>query len=466
MKQISISDVTIKKSSKTEPLSFKEKLELAKVLDKVCVDVIELDKFEDVKADSLLVKSIASSLSYSTLAVNADLYEEGIDATWEALKEARLPRLQIIAPASTARMEYDYHKKPNQILEIVKSAVSYAASLCPEVEFIANDATRADREFLCKLAEEAIEAGTKIVSFSDTAGALLPDEMEEFVTYLRENISGIDKISLGISCNDEMHLADACAVAAIKAGADEIKTCAHPIGKASLEGVAKILSIKTKECEATTGVRMTELGSVLEEVEEIFALQGNEFYTSVKSSQVEEKTLSADTDYDTLSSEIRRLGYDLADADRLKIYEVFQEAAKKKDVRIADLEAIIATEAQEVPETYKLDSYIVTTGNVTDVMAHIKLKKDDEVLDGISLGDGPIEAGFNAIENITGRHFELDEFQIQAISEGREALGQTLVKLRAHGKAYAGSGTSTDIIGASIKAYINALNKIVYEEEN
>lgn len=473
MKQIKVSDITIKKSfEKTGvQLSFKEKIELAKIIDSLGVDVIELPKIEDAQGDALLIKSIAASLDHATLAVNAGIYKADIDQTWEALKDAKHARIQIVVPVSPARMEYDYHKKAAEMKELSKDAVAYAKTLCEDVEFIANDATRADADFLQGIMQDAIDAGATTVSVSDTAGVMLPDEMSAFLEDLAQSIPSIadDTVSFGVSCSNAMHLADACAVSAIKNGVDEIKAGTYPVGKVSVEGLSKILSLKADECGAKTGIRMTELQRALAQVATIFEESGNHKSQPTFAKNTSDETsieINDESSFDDVVAATKTLGYDLDEGDKVKVWNAFKKIAKSKAVGKKELEAIIATEAEQVPETYKLESYIITTGNVTDVIAHIKLEADGELLDGISLGDGPIDAAFLAIEKIVGRHFELDDFQISAITRGREAMGQTLVKLRDRGKVYSGVGTSTDILGAAIKAYINALNKIVYEENN
>ncbi len=158
------------------------------------------------------------------------------------------------------------------------------------------------------------------------------------------------------------------------------------------------------------------------------------------------------------------LGYDLSEEDESKVYEEFKRVAEKKNVGAKELDAIVASVALQVPPTYKLVSYTINSGNLMAASAQIKLEKSGVEMDGISMGDGPIDASFRTIEQIIGRHYELDDFQIQAVTEGREAMGSAVVKLREGGKVYSGNGISTDILGASIRAYINALNKIVYEE--
>jgi 2-isopropylmalate synthase len=159
-----------------------------------------------------------------------------------------------------------------------------------------------------------------------------------------------------------------------------------------------------------------------------------------------------------------KLGYDLSEEDCAKVYEEFRRVAEKKNVGAKELDAIIATVALQVPETYKLENYVITSGNIISSSAQITLSKNGEAVQGVQIGDGPINAAFLAIESIIGAHYELDDFQIQSVTEGRQALGSAIVKLRSNGKLYSGNGISTDIIGASIKAYINAVNKIVYEE--
>ena len=147
-----------------------------------------------------------------------------------------------------------------------------------------------------------------------------------------------------------------------------------------------------------------------------------------------------------------------------RVYDEFKRTAEKKDINTRELEAIVASSAMQVPAAYKVVSYVINSGNVISSTANITLEKDEKTLSGVSIGDGPIDAAFLAIEQIIGHHYELDDFQIQSVTEGREAIGSALVKLRADGKVYSGNGVSTDIIGASIRAYVNALNKIVYEQ--
>ena len=168
-------------------------------------------------------------------------------------------------------------------------------------------------------------------------------------------------------------------------------------------------------------------------------------------------------DQETVISAVTKLGYDLSEEDQKKVYEEFLRVAKKKNVTSKELDAIVASAALQVPATYKLISYVVNNGNIISASAQITLEKDEKQMQGICVGDGPVDAAFRAIDQIIGHHYELDDFQIQSVTEGKEAMGSALVKLRADGKLYSGNGISTDIIGAGIRAYLNAVNKIVYE---
>ena len=175
--------------------------------------------------------------------------------------------------------------------------------------------------------------------------------------------------------------------------------------------------------------------------------------------------LSDKTDIETVKKQTERLGYALSHEDLAKVYEEIRRISAKKEIGDKELEAIIATTALQVPPAYRLVSYLINCGNVIPSLAHVRLEKDGRTLDGVCQGDGPIDAAFKAVEQIIGHHYELDDFQIQSVTEGREAVGSALVKLRSEGRLCSGQGVSTDIIGASLRAYISALNKIIYEEE-
>ena len=467
MNKIKISDVTMKQTGGIS-LSFKEKIELSKLLDKLGVDLIELEPIQQAKIDSLRIKSVAAAVKDSIIAVPVALNEESVQLTWNALKEAKKARLQVCAPVSPVQMEYLFHKKPDAMLAAIRDTITACTAVCADVEFVADDATRSDPAFLYEAVRTAIAAGAKTVTVCDTAGAMLPNEFTAFIRELYANVPELKDVTLGVSCSDQLSMADSCAIAAVRYGAGEIKAAAYRLDVASLPNVAKVLSAKGEFYNATCGVRTTVMNRITGQIGRM--CQTGTGKSSPFSSGIQEDDgtlyLTSHDDLPALMKVASRLGYDLSEEDGAKVFEAFRIIAEKKEkVGAKELDAIVASAAMQVPPTFTLESYVVTSGNTISATANLNLKKQDKILSGVSLGDGPIDAAFLAIEQITGHHYELDDFQIQSVTEGREAMAQTLVKLRSEGKVYSGKGISTDIVGAGILAYINALNKIVYEEE-
>ena len=466
MKQIIISDATMKQTSEDLSLSFKEKIELAKLLDKTGVDIIELDAIKNARIDALLIKSIVAAVSDSRIAVPVELTsDESLEKTWAALKNARNPRLQVIAPTSAVQIEYLYHKKPDAMLDAITRTVAACRALCPDVEFVACDATRSEGSFLASAIEAAIGAGATTVTLCDTAGAMLPSEFAQFIGAQYDAVPALSNVTLGVCCADNIAMADACAVMAITKGAGQIRASAHTDTEVSLASVAKIISAKADQLDAAINVEAIQLGRIVAQIDRLMNT-GKVQTAAIGSSDDDDFFLTAHDPEEAVAVATVKLGYDLSREDIQNVYAAFKQIADKKEkVTLKEIDAIVASSAMQVPATYKLDTYVITSGNTISATAHIKLTKNDQTVEGVFIGDGSIDAAFQAIENITGCHYELDDFQLQAVTEGREAMGQTVVKLRAGGKVYSGSGISTDIVGAGIQAYLSALNKIVYEEE-
>lgn len=469
MKQICISDITMRQATSAFSLSFKEKIELAKLLDRLGVSVIELEGVSNARVDALRIKSIATSVNDSIVAVPVSLDGENILQVFSALSQAKHPRLQVCAAVSPVQMEYIHHKKQDAMLTAISDAIAECRKHCKDVEFIADDATRSEPEFLSKALELAISQGATTVTLNDTAGTMLPDEFAAFIRQTYQNVPSLKSITLGVSCSNELAMADASLVAAICEGACEVKTAAYPVNTASLSNISRILSSRGDQLEANCAVNVTQLSRVMKQI--LWMCQTERSKTSPFDNGVQEEDATAHLtvrdDMDTVLKAVERMGYDLSEEDGIKVFDAFQSITKKKEkVSTRELDAIVASAAMQVPATYVLDTYVITSGNTVSSTAHLKLTKAGAYLEGVSIGDGPIDAAFLAIESITGHHYELDDFQIQSVTEGREAMGQTIVKLRSNGKVYSGRGISTDIVGASIYAYISALNKIVYEEED
>ena len=468
MKKIRISDITMKQSGSEFSLTFKEKIELAKLLDKLGVSVIELEPIAQAKIDALRIKSIAAAVKNSIVAVPVSLNKESVSATWNALKEAKQARLQVCAPVSPVQMEYLFHKKPEAMRKAICDTIADCCALCPDVEFVADDATRSDPAFLYSAIAGAIEAGAKTVTVCDTAGAMLPNEFTAFIRELYANVPTLNQVCLGVSCADSLSMADSCAVAAVRYGACEIKAAAYRLNTVSLASVAKVLSAKGDVYDASCSVSTTQMKRITDQI--AWMCQSGRNKNTPFGSAIHEDDeglyLTKHDDITAVMQAAARLGYELSEEDGASVFEAFSVIAQKKEkVTAKELDAIVASAAMQVPPTYVLESYVITSGNTISATAHLKIRRQDKLLQGVTIGDGPIDAAFLAVEQITGQHYELDDFQIQAVTEGREAMGQTVVKLRSGGKVYSGRGISTDIVGAGIQAYLNALNKIVYEED-
>ena len=467
MKQIKISDATMRQTSEGFRLSFKEKIELSKLLDKLGVNFIEIDGIKDSRIDSLQIKSIASVVNGSGISVPVELNKESVEKTWCALREAKHPRLMVEAPASSVQIEYLFHKKPDALVKAVCETIIKCKELCADVEFVALDATRSEQELLTEMLTTAIDAGATTITLCDTAGTMLPEEFAAFISRQYELLPKLSTVTLGIASSNEIYMADASLIAAISKGAEQICAAAYPINNASLANIARVLSAKSDSLAATSGVNITQLSRIIEQI--AWMCQSGKGKAKITSADDGESASIFLTSHDELSAvslAVQKLGYDLSDDDMLKVYNAFRQISGKKErVSFKELDAIVASSAMQVPSTYKLDTYVITSGNTISATAHIKLTKNGQPVEGVYIGDGSIDAAFQAIEKITGCHYELDDFQLQAVTEGREAMGETVVKLRSGGKVYSGRGISTDIVGAGIQAYLSALNKIIYEEE-
>ncbi len=437
---------------------FKEKIEIARQLEKLGVNAIELPKIENDKADILLIRTVASFVKNAVISV-AVVTKEDVDKAVSALSTAQKPRIRVELPLSCVGMEYSLHIKAPKMLELIKETVAYAKQRVLDVEFCALDATRAEPDFLKEAVSVAKEAGAGIVTLCDTTAEILPDKFGEFVSEF-----GTQGVEIGAMCENKNGLAAADAITAACKGATMVKTC---VGGSitPLETFANILKNCGNGCDFESSVKFTELHRIINQISWIINnVKTEKSNVSVVSAFEEEMELDANDDKETVLSAVLSLGYDLSEEDGAKVYDEFLRVADKKRITAKELDAIVANVALQVPPTYKLVNYVVNSGNIITSSAQITLEKDGEALQGISTGDGPVDAAFRAVEQIIGCHYELDDFQIQSVTEGKGAMGGAVVKLRKDGKLYSGNGISTDIIAASIKAYINAVNKIVYEE--
>jgi 2-isopropylmalate synthase len=458
--KIQISDKTLCRQENS--FSFKEKIEIARQLEKLCVDTIELPSIQNVKADTLLIKTIASFVKNSVISVCAGESKESLENALTALATTAHPRIRVELPVSPFGMEYMLHMKAPQILETAAELIALAKEKCQEVEFCAFDAARAEEDFLKEAITAAVNAGATIITVCDSAAEMMPDSFGEFVAKIKVLVP--ENVTVGVCACNKNGLAAANAIIAIKNGARIIKT---NVGgeEIDLKTVAEILRNCGRAIGFDSGVKYTEMHRIIKQINWIILNAKNE-KSAVTVVEPDRSGIHLDSndDKDAVAAAVLKLGYDLSDEDITKVYEEVMRVAASKMVNAKELDAIVASVALQVPPTYKLVSYVINSGNIITASAQITLERDGEKLQGICIGDGPVDAAFLAIEQIIGRHYELDNFQIQSVTEGKEAMGSAVVKLRSGGKLYSGTGISTDILGASIRAFLSAVNKIVYEE--
>ena len=458
MKQIKIADATLCRENNN--FSFKEKIEIARQLENLNVDVIEFPEIANTRVDILLIKTISSFVKNSVISVAAGVGKDSVENAITALGNAKFPQIRIELPVSPVGMEYICHKKPDKILAHIEESVKKAKEIIKNVEFCAIDATRAEEEFLQTAIITAINAGATSVSVCDSAANMLPDDFANFA----KNITDICSVPVGVKCDNKNGLAIAQAILAVKNGANFVKTAVDG-NTVPLDVFADMIKNCGNDYGFSSNIKTTELHRITQQIRWVTNNSGNAV-TTVKTTDDVAIHLDKNDDIEAVSAAAEKLGYDLSEEDKAKVYEEFLRVAAKKNVGFKELEAIIATVALQVPSTYTLINYVINTGNIIPASAQITIKKGDEQIQGVCIGDGPIDAAFLAVEKIIGHHYELDDFQIQSVTEGKEAMGSAIVKLRSNGKLYSGNGISTDIISASIRAFINAVNKIVYEEAN
>lgn len=456
MKKLFVSDVTLR--AKTEELkksvSFREKLAITDAIVKTGVDAIELPTLSLSKEDAVVYRTIIQSVKDCQVRIPVGFSEESFLAATECAKYAKNAVLQVIMPTSTVVMEYTYHLKAPKMLDKIASITKKASETGYTVEFVATDATRAEKGFVAQCAKTAVENGASEVTVCDDAGIALPCE---FSALVKEVCEAVPSAKVYVATSDNISLACACATIAITNGACGVKTATDGDGMRP-DRFADLMRAKGDDIGVECNLDCTAIHNTVSSITE-------EESKPSANAKNDGESIESTASISAIIEKIKELGYELSDEDNGKVYSEFTRVSERKGfITTRELDAIVASTAMQVPSTFHLVNYVVNSGNIITATASVTLEKEGEKLIGVSAGDGPVDAAFHAIEQIIGHHYELDDFQIQSITKGREAAASSLIRLIANGKLYSGSGVSTDIIGACIRAYINALNKIVYEE--
>lgn len=462
MKNIKIADVTLKNLAQDNSMAllFREKTAIAACADALGADAIELAPIKNLREDNIIYKTIAQNVQNAVLTIPVGFTVASVVDAWDCVKYAKNPRLQIELPVSTVQMEYNYHIKADKMLAKIAELVKAAKGLTDDVEFSALDATRADPDFLVAAAKEAVANGASIITVCDDAGVSLPED----IANLTATVKAAVEVPVYVQVSDRISMSVASAIASVDKGADGLKCAMAGKNVLSVGKLSDAINTCGAKLDACINLNNTKIHA---SVDDLLSMISHKAYEA--EAEISEKKnilLDSDSTISQVAQSAAVLGYELSDEDCGNVYKALMQICEKKGaVGAKELEALIASSAMQAPSTYHFESYTTSCGNLTSSMSQVTLKCNGELINGVSTGDGPIDSAFRAIEQCIGHHYELDDFQVQAVTEGKEALGSAIVKLRNKGKLYAGNGTSTDIVAASIRAYINALNKIVFEEE-
>lgn len=497
MNKVSIFDTTLRDGEQSPgcTMSLNEKIEMAQQLERLGVDVIEAGFAASSEDDFHAVKNIAACLQHCTVASLSRAVKSDIDLSAEALKESSArTRCHVFIATSDIHLKYKLKMTRQQVLDKTKEMVAYAVPLFDEVQFSAEDATRSDRDFLIEVAKAAVNAGAAIINIPDTVGYSTPGEMLELIRAVKEALP--DRVTIAAHCHDDLGMAVANSLAAVKGGATQIECTVNGIGEragnAALEEVVMglktrcdyygaQLSIVTQQLYHTSKMLSTIIGVPVPPNKAVVGRNAFAHESGIHQHGV----LAERTTYEIMRPE--DVGISLgtmvlgkhsgrhAFEDRLNILGhhltkeqldiAFQEfkklAEKKKTVNDKDIEALVRQWNREEKETYRLEGFVVNSGSYISSTACVRINKDGTIIEKVSMGQGPVDAAFKAIDRITKLGVKLEAYTINAVTEGEDALGEVVVKLQKNGEIYTGRGLSTDIFESSIKAYLNGINKMV-----
>lgn len=495
--RITIFDTTMRDGEQSPgcSMNLEEKLRIAEYLDEMGVDVMEagfpiasVGDFEAVSEVSKIVKNAkVAGLSRSG--------HKDIDRAWEALQHAKQPRIHTFISTSPLHMKHKLQMSPEAVHESVVDSITHARNLCDDVEWSPEDGTRTERDFLCQCVESAIKAGASTINIPDTVGYTMPDEFFDIISMLRNRVPNIDKAVISVHCHNDLGLAVANTLAAIRAGARQAECTINGIGEragnASLEEIVMGLKVRNDLMPYDTGIvteKITGASRLLSSITG-FAVQPNKAIVGANAFAHEagihqDGVLKHAGTYEIMTPEsvgltqsslvlgkhsgrhafrdkLEQLGYDLGDNAVQEAFTRFKALAdKKKDVYDEDIVALVEDEMTQAAEAIKFVSLRVIAGSTGPQQADLEMEIDGEVRSTEATGDGPVDATFNAIGELVPHSARLQLYQVHAVTEGTDAQAQVTVRLEEDGKTVNGQGADTDTLVASAKAYIHALNKL------
>lgn len=499
MRQVRIFDTTLRDGEQCPGASMnaREKLEVAQQLARLRVDVIEAGFPFSSPGDFESVRQIAREVHGPIICGLARARFDDIDATAEAVRDAARPRIHTFIATSDIHLKHKLRKTRDEVLEMAVAAVKRAKSHVEDVEFSPEDATRSDREYLCRVVEAAVKAGATTINIPDTVGYTTPGEYAELLRELLTRVPALDNVTLSVHCHDDLGMAVANSLAAVEVGAGQIECTINGIGEragnTSLEEVVMAIHTRRDRYQVTTGVETREIYKASRLVSHITgfpvppnkAIVGSNAFAHaagihqdgvLKEQSTYEimrpETIGLDSNRLVLTSRsgrhafrvrLRALGYELSDAELDRAYSRFLEIAdKKKEVFDADLEAMMSDHHAPAPEEYQLEYMTVMTSLEGVPTATLRIRRGEESKIDAATGVGTVDAIYNAIKKIIPVEHRLVDYVVSAVTGGTDALGEVMVKLATEHNVFTGRGSALDILEASAKAYLQAINKIVY----
>ncbi len=503
MERVIVFDTTLRDGEQSPGASMNvaEKLRLATQLEKLGVDAIEAGFPAASPGDFEAVQAIGKKIGNSEVTALARTSKEDIDRAWAAVREAARPRLHTFIATSDIHLEHKLRMSREQVIQSAVEAVKHARRFTENVEFSAEDASRSDRDFLCRLFEAVIDAGATTVNVPDTVGYAMPDEFGELVRYIRQHTPNIHRAVMSVHCHNDLGLATANTLAGLRAGARQAEVTINGIGEragnTSLEEVVMGLHTRRGLLDLYTGVNTREIHPTSRLVSMItgIVVQPNKAVVGANAFAHEagihqDGVLKNRMTYEIMEPEIVGLsanrlvlgkhsgrhafreklvdlGYDLSGEEINRLFEKFKELAdKRKEIVDEDIEALVAEEILRVPDVYQLLYLNVVSGNLAVPTATVKLLVEGEERLGAGFGVGPIDATYNTIAKVTSTHCRLLRFSVNSITGGMDAQGEVTVRLQEDDLVALGKGADPDIITASAKAYINGLNRLEYLRRN
>ncbi len=499
MERVIIFDTTLRdgEQSAGAALNVDEKLEIARQLEKLRVDVIEAGFPISSQGDMEAVRRIAREIRGPVICALAHANPDAIDAAWQAIREAEHPRIHVFLSSSEIHISHQLKKNKEQVLETARNMVARAKGYLADVEFSPMDATRTDPAFLYQILEATIAAGATTVNIPDTVGYTIPKEFCALIEGIFKNVPNIHKAVVSVHCHNDLGLAVANSLAVLDYGVRQIECTVNGIGEragnASLEEIVMALRTRKDLLKFTTNIDTTQIYKTSRLVSELtgMSVQPNKAIVGANAFRHEsgihqDGILKERTTYEIMDprdiglsgttltlgklsgrhafrARLRELGYDLSDEEFSRAFAAFKELAdKKKEISDRDIEALVAEELRTFSETYHLEHVQVSCGDHLVPTASVKLVgPDGRIIADAALGTGPVDAVYKAINRLVGVPNNLIEFSVKSVTAGIDAMGEVTIRIESGGRTYTGRGASTDIIVASAKAYMNALNRLL-----